>query len=84
MDPPAFEDFFDRPYAEPHSLVEEERAWYAAYQAGFDDTDTHTDDDAGPGTAGPDRGTQAAGLTVAADPDRPAEGTLSGTEEDLA
>ena len=87
MDPPAFEDFFDRPYAEPHALVEEERAWYAAYQAGFDDTDTdtHTDDDAGPGTAGPDRGTQAAGLTVAADPVAGApDPQTAGTQEDLA
>lgn len=85
MDPPAFEDFFDRPYAEPHALVEEERAWYAAYQAGFADTDTDTDDDAGPGPAGPDRGTQAAGLTVAADPVAGApDPQTAGTQEDLA
>ncbi|GGG54058.1 pyruvate dehydrogenase E1 component subunit alpha [Kocuria dechangensis] len=95
MAPPRFEEFFDKPYAEPHPLIEEERAWYAAYQAGFADTaeegpagEDRADDDAAgrpaAGAPGTDRGTQAAGLTVAADPDRPAEGTLSGTEEDLA
>ncbi|HST72295.1 thiamine pyrophosphate-dependent enzyme [Kocuria rosea] len=82
MSPPRFEEFFDKPYAEPHPLVEEERAWYAAYQAGFADDDAEGGDGAGP--AGPDRGTQASGLTVAADPDHPAEGTASGTQEDLA
>ncbi|MEX5297994.1 thiamine pyrophosphate-dependent enzyme [Kocuria sp. CPCC 205292] len=93
MDPPEFEDFFDRPYAERHSLVEEERAWYAAYQAGFaDDTDDNTDDDtddtaadAADAGTGPDRGTQASGLTVAADPVAGVpDARTAGTEEDLA
>ncbi|MEX5293763.1 thiamine pyrophosphate-dependent enzyme [Kocuria sp. CPCC 205268] len=93
MEPPVLEDFFDRPYAERHPLVEEERAWYAAYQAGFADTDdTGTGND---GTArstpdstdgaGADRGTQASGLTVAADPVTGVpDPRTAGTQEDLA
>ncbi|MEX5301718.1 pyruvate dehydrogenase (acetyl-transferring) E1 component subunit alpha [Kocuria sabuli] len=86
MEPPSFEEFFDRTYAEPHPLVEEERAWYAAYQAGFDDDSPGgSQDDGGTGTAGPDRGTQAASLTVAADPvDGVPDERSAGTEEDLA
>ena len=93
--PPSFEEFFDKAYAEHHPLVEEERAWYAAYQAGFEDhdhgsghqhgADDEHDDGPGAGTAGPDRGTQAAGLTVATDPaDGVPDADSAGTEEDLA
>jgi 2-oxoisovalerate dehydrogenase E1 component alpha subunit len=78
MAPPSFEEFFDKAYAARHPLVEEERAWYAAYQEGFADDD-------GPAAAAPDRGTQAAGLTVAADPeDGVPDERSAGTEEDLA
>ncbi|MFI7482533.1 thiamine pyrophosphate-dependent enzyme [Kocuria sp. M1R5S2] len=102
MSPPSFEEFFDKPYAERHPLVEEERAWYAAYQAGFEDNAPRDDDDndddnnddddnddaahdTGAVTGGPDRGTQAASLTVAADPATGAPDERSaGTEEDLA
>ncbi|MFI7580235.1 thiamine pyrophosphate-dependent enzyme [Kocuria kalidii] len=88
MDPPVFEEFFDRPYAERHALVEEERAWYAAYRAGFDDGDHDGDHDGSrhdDGPAGQDPGTQASGLTVAADAaDGVPDARTAGTEEDLA
>ncbi|MFC4903223.1 thiamine pyrophosphate-dependent dehydrogenase E1 component subunit alpha [Kocuria oceani] len=88
MAPPSFEEFFDKAYAERHPLIEEERAWYAAYQAGFDEDGPEDGSDGSPGvdgTAGPDRGTQASSLTVAADPVTGVPDERSaGTEEDLA
>ena len=39
MTPPEFVDRFDNVYAEPHSLVDAERAEYLQYQAGFDVAD---------------------------------------------
>lgn len=39
MTPPEFVDRFDNVYAEPHSLVDAERAEYLEYQAGFDVAD---------------------------------------------
>jgi pyruvate dehydrogenase E1 component alpha subunit len=39
-DPPG-EDIFAFTYREPHALVEEERAWFTEYQAGFADADEH-------------------------------------------
>lgn len=89
LSPPRFEQFFDTVYAEPHPLVEEERAWYRDYVAGFADASPDGQDPPADGTPDDDGapaapGAPTAGLTVAADPDRPAEGTASGTEEDLA
>ena len=85
MSSPRFEEFFDRPYAERHPLVEEERAWYAAYRAGFEDEDDPGDDGPGAEASAPDRGTQTSVLTVAADPvDGVPDERSAGTEEDLA
>ena len=47
MTPPAFEESFAKAYAEPHSLVEAERAEYLDYQAGFTTQDDPRDTETG-------------------------------------
>ena len=70
-------DTYERREGRWYFVKRSERAWYAAYQAGFADTDTDTDDDAGPGPAGPDRGTQAAGLTAPTAVSTPVTATIT-------
>ncbi|MDN5618552.1 thiamine pyrophosphate-dependent enzyme [Rothia sp. HC945] len=40
MEAPTFDGVFDHVYAEENSLVEEERAWFHEYEAGFEDAET--------------------------------------------
>ncbi|WP_129656640.1 thiamine pyrophosphate-dependent enzyme [Rothia halotolerans] len=37
MEPPEFAEYFDTVYAEANTLVEQDRAWFQQYEAGFDD-----------------------------------------------
>lgn len=46
MEPPAFEESFAGVYAEPHALINEERAFHRSYEAGFADTEHITEDNA--------------------------------------
>jgi len=46
MEPPAFEESFAGVYAEPHALINEERAFHRSYEAGFADTEDITEDNA--------------------------------------
>ena len=46
MEPPAFEESFAGVYAEPHALINEERAFHRSYEAGFADTGHITEDNA--------------------------------------
>lgn len=40
MEPPEFESAFEHVYAEENALVDQERAWFHDYEAGFDDART--------------------------------------------
>ncbi|WP_129358855.1 MULTISPECIES: thiamine pyrophosphate-dependent enzyme [Micrococcaceae] len=40
MEPPEFDHAFENVYAEENALVEQERAWFHEYEAGFDEAET--------------------------------------------